>query len=204
MSLDDAGRELTDLIVAESRRIVTLLDQVEQFGDIRPPAQREVNLHDVLARAKASAEVGFARTMRIAEYYDPSLPAARGDGDQLLQVVLNLIRNAAEAVGETGGTITLRSQYDRGMRVRDADGRVISVPLQIEVEDDGPGLPEDIADEVFDPFVSGRENGTGLGLALAVKIVAAHGGLIGVRSQPGRTVFRISLPVASQGAKEAA
>jgi len=201
MSLSEEDRELTDLIVAESRRIVALLDHVEQFGDVRPPVRRPVNLHDVLDRAKKSALLGVAADMRMTESYDPSLPDAHGDADQLLQVVLNLIKNAAEAATGGSGTITLRSYFDHGMRLRDGEGVPRAVPLQIEVEDDGPGLPEDIAGDVFAPFVSGRENGTGLGLALANKIITAHEGLIGVVSAPGRTVFRLSLPVAPRETK---
>jgi len=180
---------------------VALLDHVEQFGDVRPPVRRPVNLHDVLDRAKKSALLGVAADMRMTESYDPSRPDAHGDADQLLQVVLNLIKNAAEAATGGSGTITLRSYFDHGMRLRDGEGVPRAVPLQIEVEDDGPGLPEDIAGDVFAPFVSGRENGTGLGLALANKIITAHEGLIGVVSAPGRTVFRLSLPVAPRETK---
>jgi two-component system nitrogen regulation sensor histidine kinase GlnL len=194
MNLSKEDLELTDLIVAESRRIVKLLEQVEQFGNLMPPERSAVNLHDVLDRARRSALLGFGAQMRIIEDYDPSLPLAWGDKDQLLQVVLNLIRNASEAAGEGGGTIRLHSYYEHSFRLRRADGRGIALPLQIEVIDDGPGLPEHIAGDIFDPFVSGRENGTGLGLALVNKIISEHEGWISVTSVPGRTVFRLSLP----------
>jgi len=192
MNASAEDRELTDLIVGESRRIVGLLDRVEQFGNVTRPVLRRVNLHDVLDRARRSAMVGFAAGMRIVEDYDPSLPHALGDGDQLLQVVLNLLKNAAEAAEGTG-TIRLHTYYDGALRVRRGDGAGLALPLQIEIMDDGPGLPDDIAEEVFEPFVSGRENGTGLGLALAAKIISEHGGWISVSSVPGKTVFRISL-----------
>ena len=198
MGLNGEDLELTDLIVSESRRIVALLDQVEQFGNVSAPALQPVNLHDVLDRARRSAIVGFAAQMSVIEDYDPSLPLALADPDQLLQVVLNLLKNAAEAAGEAGGRIILRSYYEQSLRVRRDNGTGRSLPLQIEIEDDGPGLPEDIADEVFEPFVSGRENGTGLGLALAAKILSDHGGWISVTSAPGKTVFRLSLPRADQ------
>lgn len=194
MSLSKQDQELTDLIVAESRRIVKLLEQVEQFGNLTQPERSPVNLHDVLDRARRSALLGFGAQMRIVEDYDPSLPMVWGDTDQLLQVVLNLIKNASEAAGEGGGTIRLHSYYEHSYRLRRADGRGVALPLQIEVIDDGPGLPEHIAGDVFDPFVSGRENGTGLGLALVSKIISEHDGWISVSSVPGRTVFRISLP----------
>lgn len=202
MSLNAEDRELTDLIVSESRRIVALLDQVEQFGNVNAPAQQAVNLHDVLDRARRSAIVGFAAHMSVVEDYDPSLPLALGDPDQLLQVVLNLLKNASEASGGQGGTIRLRSYYEQSLRVRRDGGPDHSLPLHIEIIDDGPGLPPEIAANVFEPFVSGRENGTGLGLALAAKIISDHGGWLSVNSIPGRTVFRISLPRAAEDEKE--
>ncbi len=195
MSLAGEDLALTDLIVAESRRIVKLLEQVEQFGNLRPPQRRAVNVHDVLDRARRSAMVGFAAHMTIAEDYDPSLPAAWADPDQLLQVFLNLMRNAAQ-VAEQGGTVTLRTFYELSVRVRRPDGGDGAAPLQIEVIDDGPGIPPELAGSLFEPFVSGRENGTGLGLPLVAKIVAEHDGWVAVDGEPGRTRFRISLPMA--------
>jgi len=198
MNLSTEDLELTDLIVAESRRIVKLLEQVEQFGNLMPPERKAVNLHDALDRARRSALLGFGARMKIIEDYDPSLPPALGDKDQLLQVVLNLIKNASEAAGPSGGTIRLHSYYEHSFRMRRSDGTAQSLPLQIEVIDDGPGLPEAIRTDVFEPFVSGRENGTGLGLALVSKIISDHGGWITVESVPGKTVFRISLPRADK------
>ncbi len=196
MNLAPEDLELTDLIVEESRRVVKLLEQVEQFGNLRVPEFRAVNLHDVLDRARRSALLGFGAHMQIIEDYDPSLPLALGDPDQLLQVVLNLLKNASQAADKTGGTIRLRSYYEHSFRLRRSDGTGRALPLQIEVIDDGPGLPAHIRDDVFDPFVSGRENGTGLGLALVSKIISEHHGWISVSSTPGRTVFCLSLPVA--------
>ncbi|MGV6848269.1 MAG: two-component system sensor histidine kinase NtrB [Marinibacterium sp.] len=194
MNLGAEDLELTDLIVAESRRIVKLLEQVEQFGNLRPPDFQPVNVHDVLDRARRSALLGFGGHMRIIEDYDPSLPRAYGDPDQLLQVILNLLKNASQAADPGGGTIRLHSYFEQSFRLRRADGTGISLPLQIEIIDDGPGLPEKIKSDIFDPFVSGRENGTGLGLALVSKIISDHDGWISVTSVPGRTVFRLSLP----------
>jgi two-component system, NtrC family, nitrogen regulation sensor histidine kinase GlnL len=196
MNLTADDLELTDLIVEETRRIVKLLEQVEQFGNLRPPARRAVNLHDALDRARRSALVGFGAKMRIIEDYDPSLPATFADPDQLMQVFLNLLKNASEAAGKDGGVIRLHTFYDRALRRRNKDGSNAALPLQIEVIDDGPGIPPDIAAEIFEPFVSGRENGTGLGLALVSKIITDHEGWISVDSHPGRTVFRLSLPMA--------
>ena len=196
MSLSAEDRELTDLIVEETRRIVKLLEQVEQFGNVRPPECKAVNIHDALDRARRSAQMGYASHMMIIEDYDPSLPATWADADQLMQVFLNLIKNAAEASKDRRGVIRLRTFYDLSLRLRRRDGSGASLPLQVEIIDDGPGIPAEIATDIFEPFVSGRENGTGLGLALVSKIITDHGGLIGVESVPGRTVFRLSLPMA--------
>ncbi|MDX8349038.1 MULTISPECIES: two-component system sensor histidine kinase NtrB [unclassified Cognatiyoonia] len=195
MGLNQDDREMTDLIVEESRRIVKLLEQVEQFGNLRPPVLKPVNIHDVLDRARQSAAVGFGAHMLFIEDYDPSLPQTLADADQLLQVFLNLLKNASEANKE-GGSIRLHTFYETSLRVRRSDGTQARLPLQIEIIDDGPGLPPEIADDVFEPFVSGRENGTGLGLALVSKLIGDAGGWISVESVPGRTVFRISLPLA--------
>ncbi|NNE89885.1 MAG: PAS domain-containing protein [Silicimonas sp.] len=200
MNLSNEDQELTDLIVSESRRIVALLEQVEQFGNLRPPARKAVNIHDLLDRARKSAAVGFAAHMKIIEDYDPSLPPTWVDGDQMLQVFLNLIKNAAEASDGAEGTIRLRTFYDMSLRLRRKDSSA-SLPLNVEVIDDGPGLPPEIATEAFEPFVSGRENGTGLGLALVSKIISDHDGWISVDSVPGRTVFRISLPKVPQASE---
>ncbi|WP_127112185.1 two-component system sensor histidine kinase NtrB [Shimia sediminis] len=202
MNLNPEDLELTDLIVEESRRIVKLLEQVEQFGNLSPPQKNAVNLHDVLDRARRSAHVGFGAHMTIVEDYDPSLPLAQGDGDQLLQVVLNLLKNASEAA-DRQGQIRLHTYYDHSFRLRRTDGSGQALPLQVEIIDDGPGLPQDIKGDIFDPFVSGRENGTGLGLALVSKIISDHDGLITVDSVPGHTVFRISLPRLSREAEKA-
>ncbi|MCC6304051.1 MAG: PAS domain-containing protein [Rhodobacteraceae bacterium] len=201
MGLAGPDRELTGLIVEETRRIVLLLEEVEEFGRQRPPRPGAVNLHDLAERARRSAAVGFAAHMTIVTDYDPSLPAARADPDQILQVLLNLLRNAAEA-SPGGGTIRLRSFYEPGLRRRRGDGVGEALPLALEVIDDGPGVPPAIAGEVFEPFVSGRADGTGLGLALVARIIADHGGLVTLDSAPGRTVVRLSLPVARGAAAE--
>ena len=193
MTLTNGDREMTDLIVEESRRIVKLLEQVEQFGNLQPPKRAPVNIHDVLDRARQSASLGFGAHMMLIEDYDPSLPPTFADADQLLQVFLNLLKNASEA-GSAGGSITLHTFYEPSLRVQRADGSGARLPLQVEIIDDGPGLPPEIAADVFEPFISGKENGTGLGLALVSKLVADVGGWISADSVPGRTVFRVSLP----------
>ena len=196
MGLEPKDLELTDLIVEETRRIVKLLEQVEQFGNLREPIRPPWNLHEILDRVRRSALLGLGAHMTITDEYDPSLPAALGDIDQLMQVIMNLVKNAAEASPQ-GGTIRLRTYYEHSFRLRRSDSVGQALPLQVEVWDDGPGLPDEIKNDIFDPFVSGRENGTGLGLALASKIISEHGGWISVNSVPGRTVFRMSLPMAT-------
>ena len=192
MNLETKDLELTDLIVEETRRIVNLLEQVEDFGNSRKPEMTAVNIHDILDRAKRSAHLGFGAHIHFEEEYDPSLPAAMADSDQLLQVILNLLKNASEAC-KIKGKIKLKTSFDHSFRLRRSDGTGQALPLQIQICDNGPGLPMDIRDEVFDPFVSGKENGTGLGLALASKIISDHDGWISVDSVPGNTVFTISL-----------
>ncbi|OCX63099.1 PAS domain-containing sensor histidine kinase [Thioclava sp. SK-1] len=197
MGLKGEDLELTDLIVDETRRVVKLLEQVEQFGNVRPPVAKPVNIHDILDRARKSAEVGYGAHMVIRDDYDPSLPPTLGDADQLTQVFLNLLKNASEAC-KSEGELKIRTFYEHKLRVRTKAGKVLALPLQVEIIDNGPGIPPDIAENVFEPFVSGRENGTGLGLALVSKIISEHGGWINLDSVPGRTVFRISLPVARE------
>ncbi|WP_298431964.1 ATP-binding protein [uncultured Jannaschia sp.] len=200
MNLSGEDLQMTDLIVAETRRIVKLLEQVEQFGNLQPPRRRAVNIHDVLDRARRSALVGFAAHTSIEEKYDPSLPPTLGDPDQLQQVFLNLLKNAAQ-VAPQDGKITIRTFYEAALRVRRPDGTHGDLPLQVEIVDDGPGIPPHVASNLFEPFVSGRENGTGLGLPLVAKILDEHEGWISVDSAPGRTVFRISLPRAPNDMK---
>lgn len=196
MSLPPQDLEMTDLIVAEARRVASLLDQVEQFGNHNLTQRVAVNIHDVTDRARKTAMLGQAANMRVIQDYDPSLPDTWGDADQLIQVVLNLLTNAAQAAGISGGTIRIHTSFDNSLRLRRLDGSEAPLPILIRIIDDGPGLPPDIADSVFDPFVSGRKNGTGLGLALVSKIITEHDGLISVTSKPGKTEFRISLPAA--------
>jgi two-component system nitrogen regulation sensor histidine kinase GlnL len=196
MNLPPDDKELTDLIVEETRRINGLLSQVEEFGNLRPPDRQPTNIHDILDRAKTSSALGFAAHMSFSEEYDPSLPPAHIDADQFQQVFLNLLRNAAEAADTRGGKIHLRTYFDATLRLRRTNvSQGSTVPLQVEIIDDGTGLPPAIASEIFEPFVSGRENGTGLGLALVSKIVTDNDAWIEVDSVPGRTVFRLSLPI---------
>ena len=190
---------LARLIREETDRIVGLIDRVEVFGDDRPMEREPINIHVVLDRVKLLARNGVARGITFSEEYDPSLPPVFGNRDQLIQIFLNLIKNASEALERTQKPeIKLTTAFRPGIRISVAGvAERISLPLEIVIEDNGPGVPPDILPFLFDPFVTTKTNGSGLGLALVAKIVGDHGGVIDCDSRPGRTRFRILLPVAS-------
>jgi two-component system, NtrC family, nitrogen regulation sensor histidine kinase GlnL len=196
---DAAGRELTQLICDETDRIVALVDRMEAFSDHRPIEPEAVNIHEVLERVRKVAQSGFARHARLIEEYDPSLPLVRANRDLLVQAFLNLVKNAAEALPSSDGEIILTTAYRHGLRlaVPGGEGRQ-DLPLMVSVTDNGTGIPEDLRALLFDPFVTTKRNGTGLGLALVAKVIGDHGGVIELDSQPRRTVFRVFLPVVAQ------
>ena len=189
---------LTQLICDESDRICTLVDRMELFSHDRPIERRPVNIHAVLDRARRIAAAGVAKDVRFIEDYDPSLPPVPGDRDQLIQVFLNLVKNAAEALeGRRGeGEITLKTAFLPGMRLSVPGLRDrTNLPLEFTVADNGPGVPDELVPHMFEPFVSGRAGGSGLGLALVAKIVGDHGGVIECDSSPRGTRFRILMPM---------
>ena len=197
MNAPAEDRELTALIREECDRIEKLVQRVEAFGDHGLARRVPVNIHDVLDRAAKSAKAGFAAQVRFVEDYDPSLPPVPGDADQLMQVMLNLLKNATEAAPQVGGVIMLKTAYRAGVKVRSGRGASESLPLHIEISDNGSGVPEELQPHLFEPFVTSKATGTGLGLALVSKVIADHGGVISCESSPGFTAFRILLPVAS-------
>ena len=199
-NVDDGARDLTRLIRDEVDRVTALIDRMESFTDKRPLTLSAQNIHAILDHAKGVALNGFASGYTIRELYDPSLPPVMGHRDSLVQVLINLLKNACEAMRGAGleqGTITLTTAYRHGvMRLTDhGDGRR-SLPIEVCVTDEGPGAPASIEHHMFDPFVSSKRSSGGLGLALVEKLVADQGGMVEYarEGQPPRTVFRLLLP----------
>ena len=199
-SATDDDKELTRLIRDEADRIVALVDRIDIFSEGAPLEQHAVNIHQVLDRVRKLGESGFARHVRCIENYDPSWPAVLGNRDQLVQVFLNLVKNAAEAINEGGGEIVMTTAYKHGVRfaVPGSNSRV-HLPLIVSIQDNGEGIPEDSKGYLFDPFITTKPKGSGLGLALVAKIVDDHGGIIELDSHPSRTVFRVMLPMHTAG-----
>lgn len=192
---DTDSRELTQLIVSEVDRIRVLIDRMEGFTDTRPMAPRPENIHAILGHVRRIAEQGFAQGLVIRERYDPSLPPVLGNRDALVQLFLNLVKNAAEA-SPRGGEIVLTTAYRHGLRLaQPGTARRVSLPLEVCVIDEGSGASPEVADHMFEPFISSKRGGTGLGLALVAKVANDHGGMVEYERRAGKTCFRVLLPV---------
>jgi two-component system, NtrC family, nitrogen regulation sensor histidine kinase GlnL len=182
-------REYTDVVISETDRLAALVDTL--LGPGGPPNKQPVNVHELLEYVIKLIETGEQRGPTIRREYDPGLPSIDLDRDQMVQALLNLVRNAVAAL-EGHGTLTLRSRAVTNFTIGNTRHRVIAT---IEIEDDGPGIPADLQDSVFYPLVTSRAEGTGLGLPAAQELLSRHGGLIEFESRPGRTVFFVRIPL---------
>jgi two-component system nitrogen regulation sensor histidine kinase GlnL len=202
MNANENDVELADMIGQEAKRIGTLVDRFEHFSDSRPASRNAFNIHDILDRAIRAALAGFGASAVYVKEYDPSLPEASGDADQLLQVFQNLLKNAAEAVDPARGQIKIKTSYKSGVKFAVSGDKTETLPLQIEIIDNGKGIPPNIIGEIFEPFVSSKANGSGLGLSLVSKIVTSHGGLVECSSDENGTRFTLRLPIWKSPSKE--
>ncbi len=187
--------EYTRIIIEEADRLRDLVDRM--LGSHHPPVFAAVNIHEVLERVLSLIEVESGSAIRIERDYDPSMPDLHGDRDQLLQAVLNIVRNAMQALRESStpdALITIRTRVQRRFTIGKYHHRLV---CRVDVVDNGAGIPSDILGTIFYPMISGRADGTGLGLAISQSIVAQHHGLVECESQPGRTQFSVYLPLES-------
>ena len=196
--LDAEGQSLTRMIVEESDRVAALLDRMEGFAGGANLVLAPVNIHEILDHCLNVAQASYGAHMKIKRSYDPSLPLVNGHRDLLIQAFINMIKNASEAT-DLNGEITIKTSYSQGRRLTFAAVNGGSyAPVQVEVIDNGRGISEELRDHIFDPFVSGRSGGSGLGLTMVASVIADHGAMIDVESVPGQTVFRMNFPVAPE------
>ena len=190
-------KELAYLIISEVDRMGRLAQTMENFGAATPENFKPLNVHTVLRRVKLLFDSQNHKGAVLREDYDPSLPEVYGDEDALVQAVLNLVGNALEAFSQSGvgGEIVLRTVFRSGYQKRDAEGRAYSLPIGISIIDNGPGISAELQSRIFEPFITSKSNGHGLGLALVAHIIDDLGGLVNVETRPGKTEFQLMLPI---------
>ena len=190
--VDGEDKDLTSLIIDEVDRIGELVNRVNSISDNNIVKRTSVNIHDVLQRVNKIAKNSFAANCKIIELYDPSLPEIYGDMNSLIQVFLNLVKNAAEA--KPDGQITLQTGYRHGFNIKvSGSNNKLKLPIYVHVKDDGPGIPDSIKNHLFEPFVSSKHRGSGLGLSIVSSIIEEHGGIIEVNSYKN-TIFTVLFP----------
>ena len=196
--LSPENQEFARMIVEETNRVTALLDRMEGFAGGAQTPLSPVNIHEILDHCLRISSASYGDQLTVKRRYDPSLPSVEGHRDLLIQAFLNIVKNAFEAT-ENRTELTVVTSYARGRRLNGGGAARLHVPIQVEVIDNGPGIAPELRDHLFDPFVSGKNGGSGLGLALVASVVADHGGLVEVDSVPGRTVFRINFSTAGKG-----
>lgn len=186
---NDDLKEYTQVIISEADRLQALVNRI--LGPSKLPKKQLVNIHEILERVRSLVLIEVSHGIRIHRNYDPSIPDVNADPEMLIQAMLNIVRNACEALGETGN-ITLRTRVVRKFNIGEQRHNLVA---NIEIIDDGPGIPADIRENIFFPMVTGRADGTGLGLAITQSLIQQHDGLIECQSEPGKTVFSVILPI---------
>ncbi len=197
-------KPLAKLIIEETDRVHRLIDRVESLGLDEAVPLRPLNIHSIIERVIQLAQNGFASDLNISREFDVSLPNIMGEPDRLTQIFLNLAKNAAEAANEKGnnGRIIFTTRYRHGHKIINGNNEALHLPIEISVIDNGYGIASELKNLIFDPFVTTKNEGSGLGLALVRKMVAAHGGIVEFDCQPGRTCFKVRLPMANQDSGE--
>lgn len=186
---------LAQLICAEVDRIHRLTERIDPLGGYASAAFEPLNIHEVLDHVRRLVQSG-APQLNVRERYDPSLPPVSGDRDQLIQAFLNVAKNAAEALaGQGDARIDFATAYRPGIYVRNGPDGAARAQLEVQIADNGPGIDASVSDRLFEPFATTKSGGMGLGLTVAAEIVARHEGRIEVETRPGRTLFRILLPI---------
>lgn len=193
---DPSLTDYTNVIIEEADRLHNLVDRL--IGSRKMPDMKSMNIHEVLERVASLVDAEFQdRNIELIKDYDPSIPAVRGDKEQLIQAVLNIVRNAVQAlespnISHALGRIRIRTRVVRNVTI---GARLHRLVVRVTIEDNGPGVPPDIMDNIFYPMISGRANGTGLGLSIAQSIINQHDGIVECDSKPGATCFTITLPI---------